>query len=163
MRSNTIKTKFQTNIEKKRFFKFFRKDIFCVEFFSIQHIKVWRWHFSDIESYGPERNVKLKKTPFFYTIVSRILLWRNHCGESLLKATIGSHKYAVCFNTNNSLSKVYFTLTMLTNYYSAELQEAVFTLALSSSFVLSYQNYVAGTHFGIARKSKNSVLYLSSC
>ena len=34
-----IKTKFQTNIEEKRVFEFFKKDIFCVEFFSLQHLR----------------------------------------------------------------------------------------------------------------------------
>ena len=42
MHKDIIKTRFQTN-KKKHAFKFFKKDVFCVEFFSLQNIEIWRW------------------------------------------------------------------------------------------------------------------------
>ena len=53
-------------------------------------------------------------------------------------------------NVGNSTSKLYFTLITLTVYDSTELQEGVFTPAVSSSCFLFCQNYVASIHFGVA-------------
>ena len=44
----------------------FKKVVFCAEFFALQHIKIWKWRFFDIESHESRRNVKLKKTHYFY-------------------------------------------------------------------------------------------------
>ena len=58
-----MKTKFRTNNKKKEVLNL-KKKTFCAEFFALQNIKIWRWRFFGIESYEPERDVKLKKTHY---------------------------------------------------------------------------------------------------
>lgn len=51
----------KTKHRRRCAFKSFRKNIFCVEFLAPQYIRFWWRQFFGIESYKPERNVKLKK------------------------------------------------------------------------------------------------------
>ena len=62
---NTIKTKLQTKIKKKKVSNFLQKNIFCAEFLALQNIKIWRWRFFGIQSYEPKQDVKLKKKALF--------------------------------------------------------------------------------------------------
>ena len=81
----------------------------------------------------------------------------------LIRPQLAATNIRYASKLKHSLPKLYFTLIILTNYYSAEIQEIVFTPALSSSCVLSCHNYAANIHFGVAKKSKTSLLYLGNC
>ena len=103
-----------------------------------------------------------KPTTFTVILLWRILLWRNHQSR-FWRSQLAATNTPYALNVDKSLPKLYSILIILTNYYPAELYKVIFTLVFSSSCVLFCQNYVASIHFGVAKKSKTSLLYLGNC
>ena len=82
--TDMVKIIFQTNIEKKRTFKFYKKGKFCVEFLAPQHISFSDGNFS-YRHLRAKIKCEIEKTCCFY---SNFMYFTYHiCPEQLLKAT----------------------------------------------------------------------------